>query len=67
MRRTPNRDERARRAARREARENGYEYRPTTAATQREAERLRQGFALLSQAGDEDYGTPEEDIYDDED
>lgn len=44
-------NERARRAALREARKHGYEYRPTTAQQSDVARRLNEGFEILNQEG----------------
>lgn len=48
-------DDRERRDARREARTNGYEYRPTTAQQSRDAERLNRGLEVLDGADDGDF------------
>lgn len=47
-----NRDEKVNEAARREAREGGYEYRPTSKKMSDEAERLERGFAMLTEDSD---------------
>lgn len=47
-------DELAAIKARREARAGGYEYRPTTAAKQDEAERLNAGLSMMEDDAHED-------------
>lgn len=47
-------DELAAIQARREARERGFEYRPTTAKQQDEAARMNAGFAMMEEANGED-------------